>query len=117
VHSRQSHAQRQGVDSSPIGRHKWRAAHIKCIRAALERVERGRNILGSADLRSDYSEADRAGRRLSLDHFQHGGWAASIDQDRHRAETGEDLAQHFETLAGKIGLLDREAGDVAARSR
>jgi len=34
-----------------------------------------------------------------------------------RAETGENLAQHFEALAGKIGLLDRQTGDVAARSR
>jgi hypothetical protein len=67
----------------------------------------GREILGFPDLRCHHRKAERAGRRLSLVHFQHGVWAADVEQDRQRAETGEDLAQHFETLAGKIGLLDR----------
>src|SRR5262245_24464936 len=33
------------------------------------------------------------------------------------AQTGDNLAQEFEPLAGKIGDLGRQAGDVAARSR
>src|SRR5262245_52978222 len=33
------------------------------------------------------------------------------------AQTGDNLAQEFEPLAGKIGGLGRQAGDVAARSR
>src|SRR5262249_42109618 len=105
------------VNSNPIGRQKWRGADIKCIRAALERVERGRDILRPLDLRCDYSEVERAGRGLSLAHFLHGVGAAEIAQDRQRAETGENLAQHFEALAGQIGLLDRQAGDVPSWSR
>jgi hypothetical protein len=30
-------------------------------------------------------------------------------------KTGKKLAQDFQTLAGEIGLLDRQAGDVSAR--
>src|SRR5262245_8612810 len=33
------------------------------------------------------------------------------------AQTGDNLAQEFEPLAGKIGGLGRQAGDIAARSR
>ena len=32
-------------------------------------------------------------------------------------QTGDDLAQEFESLASSIGCLARQAGDVAARSR
>jgi hypothetical protein len=32
-------------------------------------------------------------------------------------ETGDNLAQKFESLSSEIGELDRQAGDVAARSR
>ena len=34
-----------------------------------------------------------------------------------RRRSRNDLAQQFESLAGKIGCLDRQTGDVAARSR
>src|SRR5262249_56457708 len=37
--------------------------------------------------------------------------------DRQMAQTGDNLSQEFEPLAGKIGGLGRQAGDVAARSR
>jgi hypothetical protein len=54
---------------------------------------------------------------MSLAHFQHGVGVADIGQDRHRAKTGKNLAQHFDALTGKIGLLGRQAGDVATGSR
>jgi len=41
----------------------------------------------------------------------------NIAQDRHSAETRNDLAQQLESLAGKIGGLEGKAGDVAARPR
>src|SRR6516225_3873707 len=58
-----------------------------------------------------------AGRGLSFAHFQHRGGIAGIGHDRQMAQTGDNLAQEFEPLAGKIGGLGRQAGDVAARSR
>ena len=93
------------------------ATDIKRIRAALERLEGGRDILGSPDFECDDFKAERAGRCLNLAHLQHGGGIADIGHDRQPAETGDNLAQKFESLASKIGRLDRQAGDVAARSR
>ena len=90
---------------------------IKCLRAALERLEGGRDILRSPDFECGDIEAKRAGRCLNLAHLQHGVGIADIGHDRQPAETGDNLAQEFEPLASKIGLLDRQAGDVAARSR
>src|SRR5262249_36730557 len=58
-------------------------------------------ILGSTDLRCDDREAERAGPRLSLAHFQHGVWAADVEQDRQCAETGEDLARHSRRLLAR----------------
>ena len=76
---------------------------IKCIRAALERLEGGRDILGSPDFECGDLEAERAGRCLNLAHLQHGGGIADIGHDRQPAETGDNLAQEFESLASKIG--------------
>src|SRR5262249_11663198 len=45
------------------------------------------------------------------------GGIAGIGHDRQMAQTGDNLVQEFEPLAGKIGGLGRQAGDVAARSR
>ena len=93
------------------------ATDIKCIRAALERLEGGRDILRSPNFECRDFEAERAGRCLNLAHLQHGGGIANIGHDRQSAKTGDNLAQEFESLASKIGELDRQAGDVAARSR
>ena len=90
---------------------------VKCLRAALERLEGGRDILRSPDFERGDLEAERAGRRLNLAHLQHGGGIADIGHDRQPAQTGDNLAQEFEPLAGRIGCLVRQAGDVAARSR
>ena len=94
------------------------SAHdIKGLGAALERLEGGRDILRSPDFECGDVEAERAGRCLNLAHLQHGDGIADIGHDRQTAQTGDNLAQEFEPLAGKIGRLDRQAGDVAARSR
>ena len=74
---------------------------IKCLRAALERLEGRRDILRSPDFERDDLEAERAGRCLDLAHLQHGGGIVDIGHDRQPAETGDDLAQEFESLAGK----------------
>ena len=41
---------------------------------------------------------------------------AGIGQNRQPAQTGDNLAQELEALAGKIGSCSRQAGDVTARS-
>jgi hypothetical protein len=53
---------------------------------------------------------------LSLLHLQYGDGIAEVGQNRQTAETRDDPAQEFESLAGKIARLERQAGDVAARS-
>jgi hypothetical protein len=62
-------------------------------------------------------EAERASRGLNLTHFQYDLGVANISHDCQPAETGDNLAQEFESLASSIGLLDRHSSDVAARSR
>ena len=105
MHRRQSRAQRQGVDANPVGVHERVGHDIKCVGAALERLEGGRDILRSPDFECDDLKAERAGRCLNLAHLQHGGGIADIGHDRQPAETGDNLAQEFESLAGKIGRL------------
>ena len=97
--------------------HERVANDIECVRAALERVEGGRDILRAPDFDACDLEAERAGRRLDLAHLRHGAGIAGIGQDRQPAQTGDNLAQDFEAFAGEIGRLVRQAGDVAARSR
>src|SRR5215831_8280331 len=92
-------------------------SNIKRLRATLERFEGGRDILHSPNFESNNIEANRAGCGLSFAHFQHRGGIAGIGHDRQMAQTGDNLAQEFEPLAGKIGGLGRQTGDVAARSR
>src|SRR6516162_10523352 len=48
-HRRQPRGERQSVDSNPVGDQDRVQTDIKGIRSALERVEGGRDILGSPD--------------------------------------------------------------------
>ncbi len=45
------------------------------------------------------------------------GGISHVNHDRQPAQTGHDLAQQCEPLAGKIGRLKGQSGDVTARSR
>src|SRR5262249_35278319 len=54
---------------------------------------------------------------MNLTHFQHSLGKANISHDCQPAETGNNLAQEFESLTSSIGLLVRQSSDVAARSR
>jgi hypothetical protein len=76
-----------------------------------------RDILGAPDFECIDLETERAGRRLSLAQLQYGERITDISQDRHSAETWNNLAQEFEPLASNIVRLKRQASDVAARSR
>src|SRR6516165_9394205 len=55
--------------------------------------------------------------RILHGRLQHGVGTADMGQDRQPAETRDDLAQEFESLSGSVGLLERQAGQVAARTR
>jgi len=97
-----SRAQRRGVDSNPIGVHEPVRTNIKCLRAALERLEAGRDIFWPPNFECADFEAERAGRRLSLAQLQHGEGITDVGQDRQPTETGDNLAQELDPLAGNI---------------
>ena len=81
-------------------------SNVKCVRAALERLESGRDVLRTSDFGCRDLEAERMGRCLNLAHVQHGAGIADIGDDRQPAKTGDGFAQEFDSLAGEIGRLD-----------
>src|SRR5262249_35942024 len=50
MHRRQSTTERQRIDANPVGVHKPVGSDIKCVRAALESLESGPDILYSPNL-------------------------------------------------------------------
>ena len=114
---RQPRAERKRDDARAVGGSECIAHDVKCVRLGLERLEGGSDILRSPDFEWRDFEAERASRSLNLAHLQHGLGKANIGHDCQPAEPGDNLAQEFKSLAGKIGLLDRQSSDVAARSR
>src|SRR5262249_25826786 len=108
----------EGVDASPVGQYERVASDIKGLRAAIERLERGRDIFGAPNFECRDIEAERAGRRLNLVHLQCGNGITDIRQAGQPAETGDDLAQEFESLASKIGVrADRPVTLPPGRAR
>ena len=64
--SRQSHAQRQGVDANSIGAGKRVSDDINRLCMTLQRLEGESDVLSSPDIERKDFEAERAGRRLNL---------------------------------------------------
>jgi hypothetical protein len=89
---------------------------IERFHAAFKRVKCGCDVLGAKDFRCDRFEAKRAGRCLSLAHIQCGGGIAAIGHDSQTAQTRDNVAQQLKSLAGSVGLLQRQASGIAARS-
>src|SRR5215813_5244827 len=85
--------------------------------AALERLEGGRNILTSPDFEAVNFEPEHVSCCLNLGHLQNREGISGIGHDRQTAETRDNLMQELESFANKIGRLERQTGDVAARSR
>ena len=77
----------------------------KGVRATLDRLESGRDVLRSPDFERGDFEAERAGRFLNLQHVQHGDRTAHIGHDRQPAKSGENLTQEFEALQGRSDTL------------
>src|SRR5215475_312978 len=64
--------------------------------------------------------ASKAGAMSSprrITHFQRRGGISDIGYDCQPAQIGHDFAQQRESLAGNIGRLHGQTGDVTARSR
>src|SRR5262249_20522890 len=85
--------------------------------APFERLEGGHDVLRAPDFEGDDFETDLAGRCLNLAHLQRGERIVDVAHDRQAPETGNDLAQELDPLAGKLVRLDRQAGDISARPR
>src|SRR6516165_1235136 len=117
MHGRQSCGGRPGVNANPVRDYERVVDDVKCIRTTIERFEGRRDILGSPDFKVDDIEAECARSPPNLRHLRHSKGVVNIGHDRQPAETGNEIAQNFESLASKIGLLVRQAGDVATRSR
>src|SRR5262249_4254164 len=92
------------------------ADDIKCFPAALEYLERGRDIFRPSNFKFGRFKAKRAGRSPSVTHLNHRGRVSDVGHDRQPAKTGEDFAQEFDSLACKLDLLDRQASHVSAGS-
>ena len=90
---------------------------VKCVGLVFECLEGRCNILRSADFKDGDFQAKRAGSGLKFVNLKRRVGKAGISDDCQSAEAGDNLTQEFESLAGNIGLLERQARDIAAWSR
>ena len=65
----------------------------------------------------EISRPSLARSHLHLTDVQNYRGIINVGHDCQMAETGDNFAQEFETLASKIGRLIRQTGDIAARLR
>ena len=118
MNRRQSRAERQGVDANPVRVCECVATDIKRVRPALERVDRGRDILGSPDFRCDDIEAELAGRCRNLAHLLNGAGKTDIGQDRKSADTRETSRNSSRRLpARSVDWTDRPVTLPPGRAR
>ena len=91
---------------------------IKRLRAALERLEGGRDILGSPDFQSGDLEAERAGRRLNLAHLQHGSGLPTLAMIANRRRPGMTSRKSSSRLpARSVDWSDRPVTLPPGRAR
>ena len=88
-----------------IGGYERVGTDIKCVRAILERLERGPDVLHSLDFECVDLETESTGCCLNLTQLQYSEGVSDIGHDRQPPKTGNDLAQDFDPLANSIGLL------------
>src|SRR5947208_2033589 len=109
-------AKRQSVNAHVIGIYESVSTDIERVRAISERINAGCDIFCVSYFECIGIDAEHTGRYRSFVHLQYGRAIANIAHDRESAEIGNKLA-HFESFVGKVGRLDRQARDIAARSR
>jgi len=117
VHRRQLRCERQGVDANLVGADEWVGRNVERVHTTLELLNGGGHILRSPHFGHDRLKSELASCRLKVDHFNHGGGIAGISQNGQSANIGQNLAQIFKPLAGKIGSQQRQARNVAPRPR
>src|SRR5262245_3670151 len=115
-HCRQPRAKHQSSNAPPICGEQRIGAKIEGLCSSFKRLYRGLQIIHAPNFRLDNIKTVFAGCRLSFTHLQNGVGTTGIGHYSKCAQTGQSLPQNFETLTSKIGLLDRQPGDVAARS-
>ena len=91
--------------------------NVKRVHTSPELLDSGYHILRSPHFRDHRLKSEFAGCRLKVDHFNDGGGIAGISQNGQSANIGQNLAQIFKPVAGKIGSQQRQARDVAAGPR
>ena len=87
------------------------------ICVVLEHRQSGRDIFGASDLDCGGVEPEPMRHFVKLAHLPRGAGIAWIGHDRQPVEIGDNLAQEFEPLAGRISCQGRQASDVPTRSR
>src|SRR5262245_13458195 len=112
---RQPGAERRCNDARAVGTNESTDHDVTCVRLRLDRCDGGNQFLRSPDFGWHYFNTERACCSLSLAHLQYRVGIANINHDCQSAEPRDDLTQEFESLAAKIGRLERQAGHVAAR--
>ena len=114
---RQARGKRKRDDARAVGVNERFLHDVNCVRLGLDRCEGGRDILRAPDFEWRDFDTELVSRGPNLIHFQYSLGIANISYDCEPAETGNNLAQEFESLTSSIGLLDRQSSDVAARPR
>src|SRR3974390_3566211 len=93
MHRWQSRAQRQCVYPDLIGVHEPVGTNIKCFRTSLDHLEGGRDIFCAPNFERIEFETEHAGRRLTLAQLHYREGITDISQDRHSAQTWNNLEQ------------------------
>ena len=101
----------------PVDENERIGTHIQGLRAAVELLESGRDILPAPDFERKDLKADRLGQGSDRVHLLHGLRESDIGHNTQPAQCRNDFAQQFEPLAHRIGKQSCKAGHVAARSR
>src|SRR5262249_17527736 len=116
AHGWQPRGKSQGIDACLVCDGERVVDDNKSFRAAFDLLECGRDIIRMSNFHFNGFDTKRVGRSLYLAHFQYRGGIASVGHDRDMSEIGEKLAHEFKPFPGKISRLERQAGNVSARS-
>ena len=85
------------VSGSPV--------NIKRLRAALEPLKRGRDIVSAPDWQRDDLQAERARRRVNLHPLRHAAGIVGIGHHGQSTQPWENLAQESDAFSAKIASL------------
>jgi hypothetical protein len=90
--------------------------NIQRVCASLERTKYRIYFFGPSDFEARHLNPECAHRIFGHTKIECSPGIANVGYSRQSAETGDGLAQEFESLANNIGSLTRQPSYVAARS-